>query len=136
MSLGGTVAAADVTAGTADSEMDPPVAGLEALFTAEGARRHVANASEIGAHSPSITPQHMDQKRLTVSPATASSALAARELGERACHRLDHVHMMVRAQIVRTQNGSLNLMTPRQDAIRLSALTQNIPPEQWPVGRR
>src|SRR4051812_3286404 len=44
----GIVAAADMAAGAADPQVQPDAAGLQALFAAERARRHVTNTGEMG----------------------------------------------------------------------------------------
>jgi hypothetical protein len=43
------IATADMTAGAADPQMHPDVAGLEAFLAAERARRHVANGVQMPA---------------------------------------------------------------------------------------
>src|SRR5437667_8092901 len=82
VAVGRLVAAANVAAGAAESQVDPATAGLEALLATVGAGRHLAQCVEVRAgrlrvrHAETLTDRSSDPR--TIFTARVPSVHAAR----------------------------------------------------------
>src|SRR5260370_33440454 len=75
--VGRIVAAADVAARAADPQMQPLAATLEAFLAAERARRHAANASDVGAAFCQPRQTSLASKNMISAPPLANLGTSA-----------------------------------------------------------
>src|ERR1700720_2958008 len=88
--LGGrVVAAADVTAGAADPQMQPHAAALQAFLATERARRDAADAGDVGATLGHSLPLSLERRFRGVAEKSVQRRHHLRALADRAADALD-----------------------------------------------